>query len=344
MMLKIGFDDQIYRLRAQGGICRYFNELSIGFSASSTSKILPVIAKQSLASSRLRCRSEADIIHATFYNKKPYRLRSDQRLVSTLHDMTPERYPEQFILGKWRSAHANKKGWLDASDLIISNSESSADDLSFFWPNIKTTLKVIPLATRIGSQVTQPIANLENTSFWIFVGKSHDYKNGKILLKALSTLKKSNVIDEMLMIFVGGKAWSRDEKTLIYQNDLEQHVLKIYPNDAQLAWLYRHCSAVLVPSLAEGFSLPLIEALSCNAPLGVSDLEIHREVGAGYVELLSPLNANVWAEFLTAAWNKKAKQPSQRLGQAQYENLCKFYGSERFIKDHEHAYLNCLAS
>lgn len=343
-MLKIGFDGQIYRLRAQGGICRYFNELSIGFSASSTSQIWPVIEKPSLPGGRLRCRSEAEIIHATFYNKKPYRLRSDQRLISTLHDMTPERYPEQFILGKWRSAHANKKSWLEASDLIISNSEASADDLSFFWPNIKTTLKVIPLATTIGSQAPQPITNLENNSFWIFVGKSHDYKNGKILLKALSTLKKSKVIDDMLMIFVGGKAWSRDERTIIHQNNLDQHVLKIYPDDAQLAWLYRHCCAVVVPSLAEGFSLPLIEALSCNAPLAVSDLEIHREVGAGYVELLSPLNANAWAEFLTAAWNKKARQPSQKLGQAQYENLCKFYGPERFIKEHENGYRNCLSS
>jgi glycosyltransferase involved in cell wall biosynthesis len=47
----------------------------------------------------------------------------------------------------------------------------------------------------------------------------------------------------------------------------------------QLAELYRRAAAVLVPSEAEGFGLPVIEALACGSPVVASDLPVLREVG-----------------------------------------------------------------
>lgn len=47
-----------------------------------------------------------------------------------------------------------------------------------------------------------------------------------------------------------------------------------------LAGLYRRARAVLVTSDAEGFGLPVIEALACGAPVVASDLPVLREVGA----------------------------------------------------------------
>ena len=45
----------------------------------------------------------ADVVHATFYGGRPYRLRKGQRLVSSLFDMVPERHPEHFFLPGLRS-------------------------------------------------------------------------------------------------------------------------------------------------------------------------------------------------------------------------------------------------
>jgi glycosyltransferase involved in cell wall biosynthesis len=46
-----------------------------------------------------------------------------------------------------------------------------------------------------------------------------------------------------------------------------------------VASLYRQAAAVLMPSEAEGFGLPVIEALACGSPVIASDIAVFREVG-----------------------------------------------------------------
>ena len=52
---------------------------------------------------------------------------------------------------------------------------------------------------------------------------------------------------------------------------------------ATLAAIYRRASLVLVPSEAEGFGLPVAEALACGVPLLASDIPVLREVGGDAV-------------------------------------------------------------
>jgi len=40
-----------------------------------------------------------------------------------------------------------------------------------------------------------------------------------------------------------------------------------FVSDAALAGLYRHCAALVHPSLLEGFGLPVVEAMACGAPV-----------------------------------------------------------------------------
>ena len=76
-----------------------------------------------------------------------------------------------------RSPHANKRGWLAASDLILSISAASADDLSFFWPQLRVPMRVIPLATSLDVVAPQPVAELLGKRFWLLESKRHPYKN-----------------------------------------------------------------------------------------------------------------------------------------------------------------------
>ncbi|MGH2866992.1 MAG: glycosyltransferase family 4 protein, partial [Solirubrobacteraceae bacterium] len=48
-------------------------------------------------------------------------------------------------------------------------------------------------------------------------------------------------------------------------------------SDEALACLYSAATAAVVPSLAEGFGLPAVEAAACGAPVVLSDLPAHRE-------------------------------------------------------------------
>lgn len=278
------------------------------------------------------------VVHATYYGGRPYRLGSGQGLVSSLFDMTPERHPEHFFLPALRSPHARKTDWLGGSDLILSISAASADDLAFFEPRIHNPVRVIHLATDLDRIVPRAVPGLEHRPFWLMVGKRHAYKNGLTLLRALALLQRGVRRELPLLVFAGGGALRPAERRWIAALGLEQAVWQTPAEDPDLAWLYRHAEAVLVPSLAEGFSLPLIEALVCDTPVVASDLEVHREVGQGFATLLPALNAGAWADWLVEGPDPERERPSQRLGAEAYGRLRRHYGSDRLVREHLEAY------
>jgi glycosyltransferase involved in cell wall biosynthesis len=56
-------------------------------------------------------------------------------------------------------------------------------------------------------------------------------------------------------------------------------------DDADLASLYAGASVVVMPSRAEGFGLPVLEAMTLGVPLVTSDDPAMREVGGGATQL-----------------------------------------------------------
>lgn len=336
--LHIGFDAQIFRRQSRGGISRYFDGLAAELRQAGVHVSRPSRPPRSwLKPSPWR---QADVVHATFYGGRPYGLHSGQRLVSSLFDMTPERHPEHFFLPKLRSAHANKPAWLAASDLIISISAASVDDLNFFYPRIRTPVAVIHLATGMDRIPPQQVDGLVDRRFWLMVGKRHAYKNGQTLMRALALLHRgcTSDCDLPLLVFAGGGPWRPEEQICIAKHGLQQAVLQLSVTDQKLAWLYRHAEAVLVPSLSEGFSLPLIEALVCDTPIVASDIEVHREVGQGFASYLSPLNANTWADWFASHSEAPSRRPSAELGATEFSRLCRHYSMERLVTQHVDAY------
>ncbi|NOK05019.1 MULTISPECIES: glycosyltransferase family 1 protein [Myxococcus] len=80
---------------------------------------------------------------------------------------------------------------------------------------------------------------------------------------------------------------------------------------ATLAGLYRRAAAVLVTSEAEGFGLPVIEALACGAPVVASDLPVLREVGAEACTYCPVGDVPAWVESVAALLAGHDAQPSR---------------------------------
>lgn len=79
-------------------------------------------------------------------------------------------------------------------------------------------------------------------------------------------------------------------------------------SDSELAGLIQHAQALLVPSLAEGFGLPFVEALQTGTPVIASDLPVFREIGQGAAQLLNPRDCDAWAKAIADA-AEMARQP-----------------------------------
>ena len=76
-----------------------------------------------------------------------------------------------------------------------------------------------------------------------------------------------------------------------------------------LAALYRRAALVLQPSEAEGFGLPMAEAMACGAPLLVSDLPVLREV-CGDVATYRPVaDVAAWVDAALALLDERSRRP-----------------------------------
>ena len=324
--ISLAFDSQIEQRQSVGGISRYFQELRQGLSKHTGIKITEP--------------EHAKVLHATFYDGKPPQ-KSQQLLVSSLYDMTPEKYHYMFPYGSLRNKlkigpHYNKKSWLANSDLIISISKASADDLTQVWPKIKKHIEVIHLGTSIEKVNPEEIPKLLGKRFWLIVGKRGGYKNGMMLMHALKELARDQ--DMPLLFAAGGGAWSREERKLINEAKISRLVHQESVNEAQLAWLYRHAEAVLVPSMAEGFSLPLIEALACNTAVIASDIPAHREISEKFATLIPSQSEPDWIEILDQAIQSPLTQPLTKLGLEEWTALLAHYSTEKMVNAHVDAY------
>jgi glycosyltransferase involved in cell wall biosynthesis len=109
-----------------------------------------------------------------------------------------------------------------------------------------------------------------------------------------------------------------------------------YVDRTQIDALYNGCSAVVLPSLFEGFGLPLVEALQNGARVICSDIPAHREQLIRYgcidqVALVPPMDAAALAaemeRILTNSTNRPPKKgvPPNALNQWTWRDVAETY-------------------
>lgn len=130
---------------------------------------------------------------------------------------------------------------------------------------------------------TEPLKVLGDLSgpMVVHVGSTIPRKRIDVLLAAVADL--AEVYPALRLVRVGGRlnvGQQAQAKTLgVWERLIEMPRL----SRAEVAEVYRQANVVLVTSDAEGFGLPVIEALACGAGVVVSDLPVLREPGGGFV-------------------------------------------------------------
>jgi glycosyltransferase involved in cell wall biosynthesis len=130
----------------------------------------------------------------------------------------------------------------------------------------------------------------------LHVGSCIPRKNTAFLLRLLARLRRGR--PDLRLLQVGG-TWPEDQRALLVDLRLQDAVLQLrdVPR-SELAAIYRQAEAVILPSHAEGFGLPVIEALACGTSVVATDLPVFREVGGDAVEYAAGGDLDVWMQAL----------------------------------------------
>jgi glycosyltransferase involved in cell wall biosynthesis len=131
----------------------------------------------------------------------------------------------------------------------------------------------------------------------LFVGTLEPRKNLPVLLAAWRQLR-AGAPDTPALVLAGGQGWGAAElRAAVARAEDEGWVVALgYVPASALSALYRQALALALPSLYEGFGLPVVEALAAGTPMLLSDLPVLREV-AGDAALYAPADdPQRWAE------------------------------------------------
>ena len=150
--------------------------------------------------------------------------------------------------------------------------------------------------------------------FLLHVGNCVARKRIDVLLEVFARVRR----DGLKLVQVGGE-WSTEQREQITRLGLRADLVQVrgLPR-ATIAGLYRVAAVVLQPSEAEGFGLPVIEALACGAVVIASDIPVLREVG-GDAAIFCPIgNVDHWADAVAGVLERRISPPpiDSRIAQA----------------------------
>ncbi len=247
----------------------------------------------SLAASRAR----ADLIFSPTSNIRPA---GAIPVVCTIHDVTPVVMP----------SHSRKVTWLlrcllrwacKRSRAIITVSECSKQDLvrTYGLPESKISVVYNGFDDAIFNdrpcdcerqKLLGKRFGLERPYLWHH-GVIQPRKNLKRLIEAYRLMLSRNPNLELDLVFAGTLGWEYEEILAAAGNGANHRgrVILTGPlEDWDLAALLKRASLAVIPSLYEGFCLPMVEAMACGVPVVAANTSCLPEVSGGVLKYFDP--------------------------------------------------------
>jgi glycosyltransferase involved in cell wall biosynthesis len=242
--------------------------------------------------------------------------------VIMVHDIIPITHPEFCAPGAEARHRQRIDNVLRSARLVIANSESTAASLAGYAER-RGVAEPVTVVAPLGIEPTfAPRAETPATApYFLAVGTLEARKNLAFLLMLWRRLADQLGPDAPHLVLVGRRGW--ENESLLDQLErapgLGRLVHEIADvSDARLAQLMAGATAMLAPSLAEGFDLPALEALAVGTPLICSDIDVHRELAAG-ATLVDPLDGPGWLTSITRLLGApRTRRPVQPPGWSQH--------------------------
>lgn len=220
------------------------------------------------------------------------------RAVFLIHDLIPITHPEFCRAGEDERHAQRMRNVLACAAGIIGNSQATLTELEEFAVREDTAVPPYLPAWISGNEVPRasPAAALDRP-YYIIVGTIEGRKNHVLLLQLWRSLVERMGSAAPRLLIVGQRGWEAEHAHAMLDRNpvIRGHVRELgNANDAELARLIAGARALLMPSFAEGFGLPIVEALQLGTPVICSDLPAFREIAGDIPLFLDPLDGRGW--------------------------------------------------
>ena len=243
---------------------------------------------------KLKC----DLFHC-LYSNHPLFLKGVQMV--TIHDLKYVLHPEFMgSKGKLKSIYLKNlmRHAAKHCDKLITVSESTRNDLLKVFPHmsgLKERARVVYEAATVSMKTNREMIKkfeLERPYF-LYLGELRPHKNVGRVIQAFMQFKAQASPGADIRLIVAGKP----HKSFVMPADAhrEDIIFTGYVKDDDAYTLYSNALAYCLPSLYEGFGLPILEAMKCGCPVITSDFSSTAEVAGDAGVLVDPLSVDAIA-------------------------------------------------
>ncbi|MGI8835886.1 MAG: glycosyltransferase family 4 protein [Pyrinomonadaceae bacterium] len=227
--------------------------------------------------------------------------------IVTIHDAQELHFPEYFSAAQRAIRAMHRWETIDQARKIIVSYEHVKEDLLKYYRLPPEKIHVCPIPFRSISWQEPTLAAILTYEekyrpwepFLLYPAQTWPHKNHALLFQALRKLRREYKLATRL-ICPGYPNDYRDEiKAQVEKLELTDAVLftGVVPED-ELAWLYRHTALVVVPTMYEAGSFPVMEAISQGAPVICSDVTSLPETIRDRRFVFSPYDAEALSELI----------------------------------------------
>ena len=227
--------------------------------------------------------ADADLIHYPYFDPFFITLPGKflTKTVVTVHDLTPLVFPSHFPPGirgniKWLI----QKSRLREADLVIADSDSSKKDIKNIVGIPEEKIRTVYLAVDEHFKKLNTEYLILNTrkkfslpeNFLLYVGDATWNKNLPRLISAVKNTKYKLVLVGKVwsnkLSDVSSHPWNSDLQKVLSKIENDKQFIKLgFLPDEDLVKIYNAATALIMPSIYEGFGLPVLEAMSCGCPV-----------------------------------------------------------------------------
>jgi hypothetical protein len=219
-----------------------------------------------------------------------------------VHDTIPLDHPEFNAPGAGAAFEARLRSVARYADRIIATSCVGAGDIARWCTAFGRQPEVVVAPLGVDVPVPASVSVLpeigKNRPYFLCLGTIEPRKNHGLLLDIWDRLQQEMSPDRLpRLVIAGRRGWAAPQMftrldrltvggAVVEMNDL---------SDSDVATLLSGAAALVMPSRAEGFGLPVAEAAALGTPVLCSDLPVYREIVGEYPVYLNPDDLYSWA-------------------------------------------------
>jgi glycosyltransferase involved in cell wall biosynthesis len=258
-------------------------------------------------------RARADLFHATDFVAP---LPSPTPTVVTIHDLTFLRRPE-LVTPEARRYYSRVPRSVRRARAVIAVSAATKHDVVTMLGMPEDRVHVVPLAADAVFRPVDDEGLLRAARdrfglpgrFVLFVGTREPRKNLGALIDACTALRDGG--EPVPLVLVGEEGWLADD--LERRARSEENVVVLGPVSANdLVAIYNLATVVALPSLDEGFGLPVVESMACGTPVVCSGEGALPEVAGDAALLVDPRDVGAITAALASVMEDAALRDGMR--------------------------------